>query len=167
MSVKSTLGLVLVASALCGGPALAQKAPGQKFITEAIEGNLAEVKMGQLAQEKGQDAGVKSFGQTLVTDHTAANTRAMAVASQIGVTPPSEPTKKQKADYDKLAKLSGATFDKQFASHMVKDHKKDVSAYRADAKKKDPTAAYASETLPTLEQHLQTAMSLQKSLPAR
>jgi putative membrane protein len=44
---------------------------------------------------------------------------------------------------------------------MVKDHKKEIAEYRKAAKKQgDPAGAYASETLPTLQKHLETAQSL-------
>src|SRR5215210_7029983 len=142
----------------------AKEQPGQAFVTKAIQGNLAEAALGQLAQQKGASDGVRSFGQQLVADHTAANQRATAVASQMGVTPPTEPNKKQKAMYGKIAKLTGDAFDRQFVKHMVDDHKKDVADYQKAAKKaNDPAAGYASETLPTLQQHLQTAQSLAKS----
>src|SRR3954467_5318119 len=164
MNAKLIRGIGL-ATALAGSTigALAKEQPGQAFITKAIQGNLAEAALGQLAQQKSASDGVRSFGQQLVTDHTAANQRATAVASQMGVTPPTEPDKKQKAMYDKMAKLSGDKFDKMFASEMVKDHKKDIADYKKAAKKQnDPAGAYASETLPTLEKHLETAQSLAK-----
>src|SRR5215207_4796007 len=69
----------------------------QKFIAKAVEGNLAEVQIGQLAQEKASSDGVRSFGQMLQQDHSAAAQSSSAVASQIGVTPPSEPNRQQKA----------------------------------------------------------------------
>ena len=79
------------------------------------------------------------------------------------ITPPAEPSKAQKAMYDKMAKLSGAAFDRQFVKHMFDDHKKDIAEYQKTAKKpNDPAASYASETLPTLQQHMQTAQSLVK-----
>lgn len=106
---------------------------------------------------------MRNFGQQLVADHTAANQRATAVASQMGVTPPSEPSQQHKAVYDRMAKLAGDAFDRQFVKHMVDDHRKDVAAYQKAAKRKnDPGAGYASETLPTVQQHLQTAQSLAK-----
>ena len=56
-------------------PAFAQGAQtatkeDQTFVTKAIEGNLAEISMGKLAQEKGQSQDVKNFGAMLVHDHT-------------------------------------------------------------------------------------------------
>ncbi|MBV9393503.1 MAG: DUF4142 domain-containing protein [Methylobacteriaceae bacterium] len=167
MSRKVLIAIGLIASAAYAPPGWAKDPAGKTFITKAIQGNLAEVQMGQLAQEKSQNGDVKAFGQQLVTDHNDANTKATTVANDLGVTPPQEPSKKQQADYNKLSKLSGDAFDKQFARHMVMDHKKDISEYKADSKKKDATASYASDTLPTLQKHLEMAQSLTKSLAGK
>jgi putative membrane protein len=116
--------------------------------------------MGKLAQKNGSSAGVKSFGQTLEKDHAAANQKAMAAAKSAGVTPPTAPNAKQKADYDQMSKMTGAQFDREFAQHMVADHKKDIAAYEKASKESGAAGSYAKETLPTLQQHLQTAQSL-------
>ena len=165
MSRISLLGLTAsIALALSAPAALAKDPPSKTFITKAIEGNMAEVSMGQLAQQNGQSEAVKSYGQMLVTDHGDANQKATAVAQQLGVTPPTEPTKKQKADYDKMSKMNGAAFDKAFAQHMVTDHKKDIAEYQKAAKMKgDPAGDYASQTLPDLQKHLEAAQGLGKN----
>ena len=63
--------------------------------------------------------------------------------------------------YDKLSKLTGDAFDRQFATEMVADHKKDIQKYQRAAKEKnDPVADYANQTLPTLQKHLETAQGL-------
>ena len=161
MRAISILFAGIVAAALASGSAFAQA--DQKFIKEAIEGNLAEVQMGQLAQKNGASQGVKDFGQMLATDHSQANTKATSVASSLKVTPPAEPNAKQKKEYDKMSKLNGAAFDRAFATHMVADHKKDIAAFKKASKSKNATVAgFASETLPTLQKHLETAQSLQK-----
>jgi putative membrane protein len=154
------IGAALV---LLGSVAMASAADkaSQKFITEAVQGNLAEVQVGKLAQEKGQSEGVRTFGQTLASDHSAANEKATQVAQQLGVTAPSEPNAKQKATYAKLSKLSGDAFDRAFAKEMVADHKKDIKEYQNEARKKnDPAAQYAQETLPVLQKHLGMAQKL-------
>ncbi|MEA2904495.1 MAG: putative rane protein [Alphaproteobacteria bacterium] len=161
MIAKYLIGVGVAAGLILGGSAsFAQDKASQKFLKEAIEGNFAEVKMGELAQQKGSADGVKSFGQMLVKDHSDANTKATEAAKSIGVTAPTEPNKKQKADYDRMAKLSGAKFDSEFAKHMVMDHKKDIKEYEKAAKKSDAAASYAKDTLPTLHKHLDTAQSL-------
>jgi putative membrane protein len=138
----------------------AQDKASQKFLTEAIEGNLAEVQMGELAQKNGNSDGVRSFGQMLQKDHSEANQKATAAASSLGMTPPTAPNSKQKADYDRMAKLTGAKFDQEFVKHMIADHKKDIREYDKQAKKTDAAASYAKEALPTLHKHLETAQSL-------
>jgi putative membrane protein len=150
-----------LAAALAFAPAsFAQDKAGQKFLKEAIEGNLAEVQMGQLAQKNGNSDGVRSFGQMLEKDHSAANQKATTAASSVGVALPTAPNAKQKAAYDRMSKLSGATFDREFVKHMVDDHKKDIKEYEKEAKADDAAGAYAKETLPTLRKHLDTAQSL-------
>ncbi len=150
----------IVAGIIVSSPCFAQDKASQKFLKEAVEGNLAEVQMGQLAEKNGKSDGVRSFGQMLQKDHSEANQKATAAANQMGMSPPSEPNSKQKAMYDKMSKLSGDRFDREFAKHMVTDHKKDIKDYEKEAKKNDAAGGYAKETLPTLKKHLETAQSL-------
>jgi putative membrane protein len=141
-------------------PALAKDKPSEAFLKKAIEGNYAEIAMGDLAQKNGQGDGVKSFGKMLSSDHSAANQKAMDAAKGMGVRPPSGPNEKQKADYDKMSKMSGADFDKMFATHMIADHEKDLAAYKKESKMTDAGGVYASGQIDTLQKHLDTAKSL-------
>jgi len=156
------LSVGLATALICAAPAAwAQNKGDQAFLKKAIEGNYAEIEMGKLAQEKGASDGVRSFGKQLEQDHAAANTKAMDVAKQMGMTPPDGPNQKQKAEYDRLAKLSGDKFDKAFAKYMVADHKQDIKEFQREAKKtNDPAASFANEVLPDLQKHLQMAQSL-------
>jgi putative membrane protein len=163
MSMKLMLGASLAVALLWGSPSFAQDKASQKFIKEAIEGNLAEVQMGQLAQKNGQSEGVRSFGQMLEKDHGDANQKAAAVANSLGVTPPTEPSSKQKKDYERMSKLTGAKFDEQFVKDMVADHKKDIREFEKESKKNDAGGSFAKEILPTLQKHLDTAQSLMGS----
>jgi putative membrane protein len=164
MRTKILIGAGLAAAIVLSAPAAwSQDKASQKFIKEAIEGNLAEIQMGELAQKNGSSEGVRSFGQMLQRDHTDANQKAMTVAKDVGVTPPNEPNAKQKAEYDRMSKLTGARFDSEFARMMVADHKKDISEFQKEAKKNDEAGKFANETLPTLQKHLQTAQSLAAS----
>jgi len=132
------------------------------FIKDAIEGNMAEVKLGQLAQQKSSNSQVKQFGMMLEKDHGAANDQAKQAAQTMGVAVPTEPNKMQQHTYDKLSKLSGDSFDKEFAKDMVDDHQKDVQKYEMAAKKSDAAGTYAQQTLPKLREHLKMAESLKK-----
>jgi putative membrane protein len=164
MSKKLVLSLaVATALAVSAYGAGAKDGPGQEFIKKAVEGNLSEVAMGQLAQRNGMSDSVKNFGRQLEEDHSSANQKAMSVASSMEVTPPSEPNKKQKQTYQKLSKLSGTAFDREFTKEMVADHKKDVAEYQEAKRRNDPAADYANQTLPVLQNHLQMAQSLESA----
>jgi putative membrane protein len=154
---------IAVAAALVGAHAAASAADkaSSTFLVKAIEGNFAEVQMGELAQKNGQSPEVKSFGEMLRTDHSAANEKAMGAAKELGVKAPDAPSAAQIQAYDKMAKMTGAAFDKAFAQHMVADHKKDIAEYQTESKKSDAAGQYAMNALPTLQKHLQTAQSLQ------
>lgn len=139
----------------------------QKFIKTAIEGNLGEIDVGKLAQEKGKSQAVKSYGNMLVKDHGAANEKAKHVAKQLGVEPPTGSGISAKATYLKLKLLSGDTFDRSFASSMVKDHEGDIKEYEQEASTKtDAAAAFAKDTLPTLKHHLEAAQALERKTQA-
>jgi len=162
MTAKYTAAALALAIGLAGmSAAQAAGKTGSKFIKEAIQGNLAEVKVGQLAQEKGNSEGVKEFGATLVKDHQMANQSATQVAQQMNVTPPEQPGLKQQAVYKKLSALSGEQFDREFAKSMVKDHKQDIAEYRQEAQASGPAADYAKQTLPKLRDHLKMAEDLE------
>lgn len=158
IAVAAGIGLMSVL------PAQAKEQSGQTFLEHAIGGDLAEVQLGKLAQEKGGSQGVRDFGKTLETDHSAAQQKASELAQSMGVTPPGTPPKKAQRDYDKLSKLSGAKFDREFLRHAVRDHKRDIAQYTKESKRQSDgqVAQLAQDTLPTLEKHLQMAESLEK-----
>lgn len=164
--MKTLVGLVSAAalgSMLAAPLALGANTKADAFMQKAIEGNLAEIKVGQLAQQKGASEGVRHFGTVLEQDHSMANQQAMTAASSMGVTPPSQPSPKQQSEYQKLASLSGSQFDKAFVKAEVKDHKKDIAEYKKESKASNsPAANYAQQSLPTLKKHLQLAESLER-----
>jgi putative membrane protein len=166
MKMKLLAGAA-IAALLVSGSAWAQDKASRSFLTEAIQGNLAEVQMGQLAQKNGSSDAVKQFGQMLVKDHSESNQEAMSVASSMGVSAPTQPNSKQKATYNRLAKLTGEQFDRAFAKDMVADHKSDIKAFEKEATKNDAAGNFAKDTLPTLRKHLQAAESLQPTTAGR
>jgi putative membrane protein len=159
MKVTSLVAIAL----LMASAASAADKPSQAFLKKAIEGNFAEVQMGQLAQQQGQNDNVKKFGRMLSDDHSAANQKAMDAAKSMGVTPPDGPNAKQKADYEKMSKMTGAHFDREFATHMVADHERDIAEYKKETRQPDAAGEYAKSQIDVLQKHLDTAKSLKSS----
>jgi putative membrane protein len=121
------------------------------FLRKAAEGGIAEVKLGQLAAQKGSSDEVKVFGQKMVDDHTKINLDMAQVADSIGVRMPKTMNKDDQAEYDKLNALSGNDFDVEYLSFMVKDHHKDLHEFRLEA---------ASATDPALHDAVVKAQSV-------
>lgn len=130
-----------------------------KFMQKAAGGGLAEVELGKLAQQKAMHAEVKQFANRMVEDHAKANAKLEKIASANNVQLPAGVDKKTRKEMDKLSKLIGGDFDREYMKHMVKDHKEDVEDFRKEAKSHEDSEvkAFAQETLPTLEEHLAMA----------
>jgi putative membrane protein len=163
MSVKLGLLALSVSALLSTALAFSADRTEQGFVKESIQGNLAEVQVGHLAQQKGASQGVKDFGAMLVKDHSAANDKAQQAAAAVGVTAPSQHDMKQKAVYQELSALSGKEFDRHFIQSMVKDHQEDIAKYEKESNSgSGPAADYAKAILPDLRKHLEMAQSLQQ-----
>lgn len=149
-------------SAGSGKPSPGLAAADAKFMKEAAGGGMAEVQLGKLAQEKSSSDQVKQFGQRMVDDHSKANQQLEQMAQQKNVRLPKQPGAREQAEKSRLEKLSGDEFDKAYMSHMVADHKKDVAEFQKESSAaRDPEIkSFASQTLPTLQEHLKQAQSI-------
>ena len=136
-----------------------------KFLMEAAMGGLMEVELGRVAAQKASSDAVKQFGQRMVDDHGAANTELMSLATSKGVTLPTALDEKHQKDVTKLSAMSGADVDHAYMKMMVSDHVKDVAEFEKQSTKgTDPDLkAFASKTLPTLQEHLKMAKSVEGS----
>jgi putative membrane protein len=142
----------------------------QKFMKEAAQGGMAEVELGRLAQQKASSDDVKKFGQRMVDDHSKANDKLKELANAKGVNLPQSLNAKDQATKDRLSKLSGEQFDKAYMTDMLKDHKKDISAFQSESNMGHDVDVknFATQTLPTLRDHLKDAQGIApKVLQAR
>jgi putative membrane protein len=137
-----------------------------KFAVAAANGGMAEVELGQLAQQKAANAKVKDFGAMMVTDHTKANDEMKALAQSKGITLPTTIDTDEQKVKDDLSAKSGADFDKAYVSNMIDDHKKDIKEFE-DASKNCKDAdlkGFAVKTLPTLKMHLEAIQKIHDSM---
>jgi putative membrane protein len=143
-----------------------QAAADHQFAMKAAQGGLAEVELGRLATEKASSDEVKKFGQRMVDDHSKANDELKSEAQKKNITLPSSVDAKDKALMDRLSKLSGAAFDRAYMSAMVKDHRTDVAEFQNEASNGHDAdlKAWAAKTLPTLQDHLKQAESVDQAV---
>jgi putative membrane protein len=136
------------------------------FIREAAQGGMMEVKLGQTAKDHAQNSDVKNYGEMLVKDHSKANDKLSQLASEKGVNLAKDMEPKHTDMIKDFEKKSGADFDRDFIEHAIKDHRKDISKFeRASRDLNDSELkAFATETLPTLRNHLAEAERIAKGM---
>jgi putative membrane protein len=136
------------------------------FVVEAAAGGMAEVELGRLASEKAASDQVKQFGRMMVTDHSKANEKLAAIASDLQLMAPHALKPEHQEAVDRLSKLSGEAFDRAYVQQMVKDHEKDVDLFKKHAASAEhpDIRQFASSTLPTLERHYARAQQLQQEV---
>lgn len=154
------------------GPGMEKKAAGGSdsfFVTEAARGNLSELQLASLAQQKTSDPEIKSFAARIVEDHTKASNELGELAKQKGIPLPSYPSTDQQNDFDRLKKLSGAQFDQAYVELMLREHQKDVSAFKQEANvgQDAEVKQFAAKILPTLRGHLEQVQKLQPKAASR
>jgi predicted outer membrane protein len=97
-------------------------ATDREFINDMALAGRTEIQLGQLTNEHASSEDVKAFGQMMIRDHTQSGMELMRIASQLKAEPPAQLDAKHKELVDKLSKLQGAAFDKEYMAAMVKGH---------------------------------------------
>jgi putative membrane protein len=136
------------------------------FVMDAATGGMMEVELGRIAAQKATSDAVKQFGQRMVDDHSKANEELTTLASSKGITLPTTLDDKHRAQLTKFSSMSGAEFDRAYVKAMVSDHKKDVSEFEKQSTHATDAdiKAFATKTLPTLQEHLKLINSIDSSM---
>lgn len=177
------VGLLIVAAMSCASrqsedttaatPPQAAPVPSDANIAAiVVAANNADIENGKQAVAKSQNAEVKAFGQQMITDHTAVNDRAVALATRLGLTPEDNETSigiktSQDSVRASLAMKSGAEFDKAYVDNEVSYHQTVLDAIDQVL---IPNAQNAelkqilTETRPVIAAHLEHAKQIQGKL---
>jgi putative membrane protein len=123
--------------------------------------DLAEIAIGQLAQQRAEHSATKMMAQVTISDHTKALASLKSVASQAGITLPSAPSATQQAQAAKLKTVASSQFDATYDSIQIQGHELSISQTRTELAGGSSTAVMnnANAYLPVAEKHLQMAES--------
>jgi putative membrane protein len=119
-------------SASGAGGADTQLMRDKMFVRMATDDLYVEQQFGQLAAQKASNEDVKKFGERMVKDHPMLDTGLQPAQDKMGIHRPTKLNKGAQAEYDKLNALSGADFDKEYLTVMVKDHVKELDEFKAE-----------------------------------
>lgn len=143
------------------GPSLGDQA----FVRQILESDAAEVKLGQLAQQKSQSDDVKQLGQNMVENRTNLDKQLKPIAEELSVNFPKEPSKKDRELIAKLGALSGPEFDQQYLQAVAKDNREDVKGFESEAQAaQNPNLQQAAKLdQPVIQQHLESIEKIAQS----
>ena len=159
----------------------------REFVSQMLMANMTEVELGKIALDRASNPEVKKFAQMMIADHSKSNKELQPIAQQLGVQMPTELGAKERSLADRLSKLQGAEFDREYMSAMVDDHQQDIGEVKPVARRSTGTASeatgtsgtkgtagtagmeqrvqqYAAKTMPILQKHLDHAQKIEKSL---
>jgi putative membrane protein len=124
---------------------------------------MFEIQSSQLAASKMQ-GDVQAFANQMIKDHTKTSSELKAQAEHVNVPVPATMTSSQQTMLDKLKSLDGKDFMKQYLDDQVSAHKNAVSLFERYGKGGDNNElkGWATQTLPTLQHHLDMAQQLAK-----
>jgi putative membrane protein len=153
-------------SLVCGSTMAADTIDADDFVDEASASGVAEIETAKLALQKSTAGDIKTFAQSIITDHTAANRELAAIASKKKLKVATEAELLNKAKAAVLKQRDGESFNAAYANNQVKAHEDSIALFKKASVSADAElASFATATLPKLEHHLHQAKALAKTYP--
>jgi putative membrane protein len=168
MKVKLLLAALVAAPAV----ALAQAPNDAQIAHIVVTANQVDIDAGKFAQGKAKGKDVKDFAKQMVTDHTAVNKQAVALAKKLKVKPEDNATSQslKKGGQDNIKNLKtmkGDAFDKAYVDQEVTYHQAVLNAIDnvliPNAKNQELKDLIV-KVRPAIDGHLQHAKMIQSKL---
>lgn len=140
----------------------------EDFMLQAARLNLAAVELGKVADSISTRDSVRNFGTMMMEYYTLAQNDLISLSNNWSVTIPATPDSATLAMRQRLMLLTGTAFDTTYINAQVTGHQAAVAMYqlRVDSTKVATVRSYATKHLPTLRNHLETALRIQAMLNA-
>ena len=167
-------------------------ASDKNFVNDILSDGMAEVEIAKIAKDRAASSDVKQFAQMMIDDHTKAGDQLKQIASTWAIPQDAKIDDKHMKLMDKLSKLNGKDFDKEYMTAMIDDHEDAVKDLRSrvnenrsvtdrltgknpenpaavkpepsDDKVKMSVNEWAANVLPTVEHHLDRAKEIKENL---
>ncbi len=132
------------------------------FVTGAAQGGMTEIQEAQLAQKTSHNARIKAYAARMITDHTNADDQLKQLAMTKNATVPTAVNDAQMQEISKLQGETGRKFDHDYVADNIAGHQQQVVLFQTESQGgTDPDLKkFASDTLPTIQSHLDQATAL-------
>jgi putative membrane protein len=134
------------------------------FVTQTSLGTPFQVDAGRVAEAKGTTQAIRSYADLMVSSHITVNDALLAVLkNKAPVSPPTLLKAAYATTVSTLQHESGSTLDADYVRGQVNYQNANAALYEYEiANGTDPDLkAFARETLPKIQDHLERALKLQ------
>lgn len=135
------------------------------FVADAVATDMYEVQAAKLALTNTQAKNIKAFAQQMIDAHTATTAALVPLATAANITPPTAIPAKYASMLDDLRNAKPADFDKKYLDQATSVHSDALGLMKDYASNGENPGikAFAAETAPKVQMHLDTAKGLDKS----
>lgn len=113
-----------------GATATKASARDRNFMMQAAQGGMAEVQMAQLALKKTNNTKVRDFAQMMMKDHSDLNAKLTPMATQMGVSLPTQMSSADAGALSRLSRQSGSAFDRSYMAAQKGAHTKTLALFQ-------------------------------------
>lgn len=131
------------------------------FLHDAVQIDLFEIQMGQLAQQKSTTEHIQELGKLMENEHIKSQEEVRTLAGVKSIHLPDALSDAGKEDYSRMKARSGRDFDKEYCEMLIQGHNKAIAVFEKAASEctdKD-IKMWAMNSLPKLRAHLDHANS--------
>jgi len=161
MKILSAAMLVCFVCLLPGLASAANKIDAEDFVEEVSAKGIAEIESAKLAQQKSTSPEIRAFAQKMIADHSTVNAKLAQIASQKNIKIADDAELSSKAKRFMMEYQDGQSFDAAYTKNQVDAHEDTMELFqRASISDDKEIAAFAKETLPKLQDHLNMAKNL-------
>lgn len=141
------------------------KVDTRTFVSSVIANNEFEIRTGQLALVKAQDADIETFAKKMIVDHNRMADDLKSALDSVDMTAATNPTLDGSggATLDALDTASDTEFEAKYIAAQAEAHRDAVVLFRSYAESGDDPALkeFAKRTLPLIEMHEKQVKELQ------
>jgi putative membrane protein len=163
---RTIASLTVAAVAFWAGSTRAADQPlDNDFVIKASSCEHACVEMAKLGEKHASSPSVKDFASRLTRDHQGCYDKLSEVIKNKKIVVVAGFEKETKAELDRIGKLSGSDFDREFLKWVVAKHREAAGLFEAQAKngKDADISKFAKDTVPGIRAYLKEAEELSKA----
>lgn len=138
----------------------------REFLEQAVQSNLTEIELGNLASQRATSPAVKQYAAMMVAEHTQAHTALKSLATAKKWTIQDVLNDENRTKRDNLNNLQAAAFDRGYMRSQVADHQVTSGKFATQIDQgTDPELkAYATQYKPGIDKHLTEAQTIVATL---